>query len=158
MISEVKAVYDVTRLFDGVIDNAGMPYIEHCQIVALRAKNMAKSLNLPDYKVQEIYLAGLYHDVIEDLGYTKEDIEYMTDSKTVAEMVETLTKKPTEEYNDYLNRILEDRYCSIVKWSDAYHNSEVSRFPTMKERKKRLNRCIDYFKNSIVLFDRINRE
>lgn len=158
MISEVKAVHDVTKLFNGVVDNAGVPYIEHCQIVALRAKKMAKSLGLPDYKVQEIYLAGLYHDVIEDLGFSKEDIKQMTDSKTVAEMVECLTKRKDEEYNDYLNRILKDRYCSIVKWSDAYHNSEVSRFSSMKERKKRLNRCIDYFKNSVVLFDRINRE
>lgn len=71
MISEVKAVHDVTKLFNGVVDNAGVPYIEHCQIVALRAKKMAKSLGLPDYKVQEIYLTGLYHDVIEDLGFPK---------------------------------------------------------------------------------------
>lgn len=56
---------------------------------------MAKSLGLPDYKVQEIYLTGLYHDVIEDLGFSKEDIEQMTDSKTVAEMVECLTKRNT---------------------------------------------------------------
>lgn len=158
MISEVKAVYEVSKLFEGITDNANAPYIEHCQIVALRAKSMAKSLNLPEYKVQEIYLAGLYHDVIEDLNYTKEDIEQMTGSKTVANMVERLTHKPDTSYDDYFNKILEDRYCSIVKWADACHNSEVSRFSTMKERKKRLNRCIDYFKHSVVLFDRINHE
>lgn len=157
MISEVKAVYDVTRLFDGVIDNAGMPYAEHCQIVALRAKNMAKSLNLPDYKVQEIYLVGLYHDVIEDLDYSKEDIEQMTGSKNVAEMVYVLTRKKGIDYDEYFDGVLNDKYCSIVKWADACHNSEVSRFSTMEERKKHLNKCIEYFKKSVILYNRINQ-
>lgn len=158
MISEVKAVYEVSKMFEGIVDKAGAPYIEHCKLVALRAKSMAKSLNLPEYKVQEIYLAGLYHDVIEDLGYTKEDIEQMTKSKNVADMVYVLTRKEGVSYEDYFNSVLTDKYCSIVKWADACHNSEVSRFATMKERKKRLNRCIEYFKNSVILFDRINRE
>lgn len=91
-----------------------------------------------DIEEDEILVASLLHDVIEDTPITYEDIEKEFGSK-VATIVNILTRPRDEEYAEYIFSIVEDSGpynfpAAMIKLADLIHNS--SNFPVDKRNNK----------------------
>jgi (p)ppGpp synthase/HD superfamily hydrolase len=67
------------------------------------ALDVAQALG-PDATVPELSTAVL-HDVLEDTDWTMEDLAEMGVEPMVREAVETLTRRPDEEHDDFVARI-----------------------------------------------------
>lgn len=116
------------------VDKAGAPYIDH----PLRVMN---SLNSYTEKI-----VGVLHDSIEDSELTLEDLENAGFPDEVLEAIEAITKRPQEDYQIYLNRVmgnailLRRRYANAlrVKIADMLDNMDIKRIaePTEKDGKR----------------------
>ncbi|MCW6682250.1 GTP pyrophosphokinase [Aerococcaceae bacterium NML160702] len=101
------------------IDKAGQEYILHpIHVASLVDTTEAKAV-------------ALLHDVIEDSNYTagallREGLPY-----EVVEAVEVLTKKSSESYDEYLNKLKDNELARVVKIADLTHNSDLTRLPNI---------------------------
>ena len=114
-----------TKLHEGQLDRAGMPYITHPERVASR-------LETPEAQV-----VGWLHDTIEDTELTLPEIEARFGPMTAA-AVDAISKREGEAWEDYLDRVLANPMARLVKISDLIDNSNLSRLPrvTMKDAKR----------------------
>ena len=75
---------------------------------------------------QHVVAAAYLHDVIEDCSVTKDELEAEGFSILTAEIVEVVSRKPGENYLDYITRILDSGSISVgaiaVKLADLRHN------------------------------------
>ena len=124
---ETKAIELINILFEGKLDKGRKPYINHL----LYIKNNVESL---DQK-----LIALLHDTLEIGNIKKEDLESIGFPKNVIDSVEILTrkKKPKEDYNDYIERIISSGNIDAleVKLIDLKHNMDISNIekPNIKD-------------------------
>lgn len=121
-----KAIIIATVAHENQVDKAGEPYIFHPLRVML-------SLKSEDEKI-----CGVLHDVIEDTNIT---IEYLIEqgfSNEIIQALEALTKKENENYDDFINRVLENKLACYVKLADLNDNMNLSRIknPTEKDFKR----------------------
>lgn len=110
------------------VDKAGAPYILHPIAVAARFRYCKNK-----------YIAAILHDVVEDTCVTLEDLKEEGFSYEVIRMVDLLTKRDGESYNDFINRIIDDdKYGAIeIKISDIDDNmSRLENLP--QETQERL--------------------
>jgi GTP diphosphokinase / guanosine-3',5'-bis(diphosphate) 3'-diphosphatase len=77
-------------------DGTGELYLTH-------ALDVAQALG-PDATVPELCVAVL-HDVVEDTDWTQDDLVASGIDTTVLEAVETLTRRPQEEDEEFVTRI-----------------------------------------------------
>jgi len=101
----------------GQADKIGVPYIEHVRAVA------AGLVPFGD----ELVMAGLLHDVIEDTDWTAEKLLVAGVPARVVEIVEAVTNQPGVPYEEKILRITKDRAATLVKISDNAHNSRPDR-------------------------------
>jgi (p)ppGpp synthase/HD superfamily hydrolase len=93
----VHAVYIAALAFDDHRrDDTGGLYLTH-------SLDVAQALGA-DATVPELSTAVL-HDVLEDTDWTKDDLAESGVDATVLEAVETLTRRPDEEHEDFVARI-----------------------------------------------------
>ena len=122
-----------TRMHEGQLDKAGLPYITHPERVAAR-------LTTPEAQV-----VGWLHDTVEDTALTLEEIEVQFGSET-AEAVDAVSRRDGEKWGDYLERVAANPMARQVKISDLIDNSNLQRIPqvTMKDvdRQKRYNKAL----------------
>lgn len=97
----VDAVTAAARAFeDRRRDRTGELYLTH-------ALSVAQALG-PTATVTELSTAVL-HDVIEDTDWTRGDLEAAGIEATVLDVVETLTRRPDEEDDEFVARICATR-------------------------------------------------
>lgn len=122
-----------TRMHEGQVDKAGLPYITHPQRVASRLAN-------PEAKV-----VGWLHDTVEDTALTLMEIEAQFGPETAA-AVDAISRRVGEDWDDYLERVRANRVARQVKISDLIDNSNLGRIPhiTLRdvERQARYNRAL----------------
>lgn len=116
-----------TKAHEGQQREDGKPYITHpCAVSKLV------------YSYKQKAVAWL-HDVLEDCSFvTKDDLLQAGVPADVVECVELLTKKPNENYTEYLERVGRDEDATQVKIADVLHNlSDTRAFGsrTFKERR-----------------------
>jgi len=99
------------------VDKGGQPYINH----PLRV--MAKMETL-----QEKIVAVL-HDVVEDSDLTLEDLLVQGFPADIVDSIAALTKIAGEEYETYLQRVMENAIALRVKIADMTDNLDISRIP-----------------------------
>jgi len=122
-----KAAMLVRILFKDKYDKGNLPYIDHLLTVS-------SSVSTEKQKV-----AALLHDVIEDINVPEEELIEIGFSKEVVDIVVILTRKskPKEDYNDYIERIInsEIKDALEIKLADLKHNMDISRIknPTVKD-------------------------
>jgi (p)ppGpp synthase/HD superfamily hydrolase len=93
----VHSVYVAALAFqDHRRDDPDELYLTH-------ALDVAQALG-PDATASELMTAVL-HDVLEDTDWTKDDLAESGVEVTVLEAVETLTRRPDEEHEDFVARI-----------------------------------------------------
>lgn len=109
----------------GQRDKAGRPYIDHCRRVAARfPAGPAKAI-------------AWLHDVVEDCpGFTLEKLAALGVPERVIEAVDALTKRPDEDYDDYLRRVIEDDDAHRVKIMDLIDNMDASRLAEVTDQDK----------------------
>ena len=105
----------------GQVDKGGQPYILHPLRVMLRMES----------EVERV--VGILHDVVEDTWYTKEDLRSRGYPTEVLEPLDCLTKRPGEEYEDFIKRIEPNPLARRVKLMDIEDNMDVRRLSTMTE-------------------------
>jgi len=92
---------------------------------------------------------AVLHDVIEDTNITAEDLLAQGIPKRVVELVEILTRRPKENYDVYVNRVIKDPTAMQIKVADMDHNLKTATNP--KTRKK-------YENTYILLLEKIEEE
>ena len=128
-----EAISICANIFSNTTDKGGRPYFEHCHFVA--------EAGLDD----EEKAAGYLHDVEEDTDITSADLRESGMSERVIHIVETLTKRDSETYKEYIKRVASDPDpgCVRLKKRDLEHNTMVSRLKNLS--KKNLDKLEDYF-------------
>jgi (p)ppGpp synthase/HD superfamily hydrolase len=101
----------------GQVDKAGNPYVDHVRAVAALLTEHG-----PD-----AVMAGLLHDVVEDTHITLDDLRELGYPERVVSAVDSVTRRPGEEYMDMVRRAAADPLGRLVKLADNAHNSDEER-------------------------------
>lgn len=100
----------------GQTDKAGKPYIEHPRRVAARCETAAEKA------------VALLHDTMEDCGMTADRLRELGFDEVIIEAVQSVTKKPHEDYFDFVRRAGTNRIGRVVKMHDLEDNMDMMRF------------------------------
>ena len=114
----LKLAYSIAcRVHTGQYDKGGQEYIRHPIAVA----NLLESDN-------EKIVAYL-HDVVEDADTTLENLQEFGFEPDIIDAIDCITKRKSESYNNYLERVRGNKLATRVKIADLTHNSDISRIP-----------------------------
>ncbi len=89
----------------------GRPYIEHVEAVVRQ---------LPDDS--DTRVVGWLHDVLEDTGMSRQDLEKSGIPDRLINEIQLLTKKREEQYPEYIDRIKASALATQVKKADIIAN------------------------------------
>ena len=104
----------------GQVDKGGQPYILHPLRVMLRLESD------PDR------IVGVLHDVVEDnKEYPISRLESLGYSKEILEALDCVTRRPEENYDDFVGRIKLNRMATRVKLADLEDNMDIRRLANM---------------------------
>ena len=124
----------------GQVDKVGQPYILHLLRVMLRLEGEAAQV------------VGVLHDLVEDTGYTLDDLRGLGYSEEVVQAVDCLTHRPDESYEQFIERASANRLARRVKRADLEDNMDVRRLPAVSEKDaERLSRYIAAWRHMQVL-------
>lgn len=110
----------------GQVDKIGVPYIEHPRAVAAGLVPFGNDL----------VMAGLLHDVLEDTTMTAADLLAAGVPPTVVGIVRELTHDPARSYEMTIRRIARNRDACLVKIADNAHNSRADRAAKLPAAKR----------------------
>lgn len=117
----MMTIEDALRLaveaHDGQKDLDGKPVIMHPMAVGLAGRN------------REEIIAGLLHDVVEDTGFTFEDLLERGVDEPIVEALRLLTHTKDMPYEDYVKCIAQsgNDIAIHVKYNDLCHNLKRGR-------------------------------
>jgi (p)ppGpp synthase/HD superfamily hydrolase len=116
------AIALAARAHQGQVDKGGAPYILHPLRVMLRVST------------NEERMAAVLHDVVEDCGWTLEQLASEGFPPEVIDAVDALTKRPGEEYEAFVLRAGANAIARKVKLADLADNSDPQRIAVFTER------------------------
>lgn len=121
-----KAIEIANRAHTGQIDKGGEPYILHPLRVMMTRDN------------ENERICAVLHDVIEDSDITFDDLREAGFSEEIIEVLDCITKRPGENYDDFISRVLGNETACKVKLADLWDNMNLSRIknPDEKDRKR----------------------
>ena len=100
------------------IDKGGQPYILHPLRLMLAVNS------------EPARIVALLHDVIEDNPtFTLEKLRLAGYPQDVLDALDCLTKRPSEHYSDFIDRIKPNVLARKVKLADLRDNMDVTRLP-----------------------------
>ena len=108
-----KAIEFVVKKHEGQYRRGGLPYCTHPIAVA----EMLEA----DGEAEEVVLAGLFHDLLEDTDATELEILQLG-GEEVLRAVKLLTKQKGYTMSEYMQGILENPIAKAVKIADRTHN------------------------------------
>ena len=141
-----RALLLVSDLFKDKRDKAGDPYINHLIRVSVKLDT------------DELKIAGLLHDVLEDTDVNKEMLSELGFSKRIIEIVSGVTNIKGLDYNSKIKKIIDSGDIDVIKlkYSDMSDNADkdrLSRLPAITR-----NRLIKKYKNNLILLERVLEE
>lgn len=106
--------------------------------------DILKKDNDEDY----INCVGWLHDILEDTEVSEQDLLKIFPHEIVDAVV-SITKRDSEDYNDYLGRVISNEIARIVKIADLKNNTDLRRLnrrPTARDytRLKKYKNAIKY--------------
>lgn len=138
----------VEKLFDGMTDKEGEPYINHL----LRVSNKLTNKNTK--------IAGLLHDVVEDIeDFTFDDLRYFNFNEEIITLVSIVTNpKELSSYHDKITKIIETNNIEAIKlkYSDMTDNYDMNRLNKLDEKTK--NKLINKYKDEVIRLEKILKE
>jgi (p)ppGpp synthase/HD superfamily hydrolase len=130
-----KAIHIAATAHEGQKDKAGQPYILHPLRVMFSRRNETERI------------CAVLHDVIEDTDVSLDDLRNSGFSQEVLDALEALTKRNGENYEDFIDRVIENKTACHVKLADLADNMDLSRIsnPTEEdhERTKKYRKAAD---------------
>ena len=120
-------------------DKSGMPYVFH-------PFHLAEQMD-----TEESVIVALLHDVVEDTGYTLDDLREMGFGDAVIDALTLMTHDPQVPYMDYVQAIKTNPLATKVKLADLQHNSDLGRLTHIDQ--KALDRVEKYRKAIVLLKD-----
>lgn len=119
----------------GQTDKAGAPYILHVLRVMLRCET------------NEERMAAVMHDMVEDCGWTLDQLRAEGFPEPVVEGVDAVTRRDGETYEDFVLRAKLHPIGRRVKLADLADNSDLSRLaevtPRDQARLEKYRRAMD---------------
>lgn len=114
----------------GQVEKAGQPYCLHLLRVMFRLES------------EHERIAGVLHDLVEDTPYTLDDLREMGYPEPVIEVLDCVTRRDGEGYEEFIERIKPNPLARRVKVADLEDNMDLRRLPELSERDvARMNRC-----------------
>lgn len=126
------------KAHEGQLRKSGDPYFDHCIEVAKILADLRMDINT--------VTAGLLHDVVEDTGYTIEDVAQRF-GDDVALLIDGVTKlgdikfksrqeKQADNFRKMLLSVAEDIRVIIIKFADRLHNMRTLDYlPPVRQRR-----------------------
>jgi (p)ppGpp synthase/HD superfamily hydrolase len=148
-----KAIELAVHAHDGQMDDDGMPHIVHCMEVMLKVKTELEAKYdialkaLKTYTEEELLIAAILHDTVEDSSIPLKHIE-VAFGANVAHIVDCLTRRglgkgeTKEFYRDFIYRADADSGASLIKWCDLCHN--MSRTHKISPKKAKWREKLEY--------------
>jgi (p)ppGpp synthase/HD superfamily hydrolase len=124
----IVAIEIVEKEFKGKVDKGGNPYINHLWRVMERVKDFTI------YPKEKEETVALLHDLMEDIPEWNEDRLRKTFPTDVVDALVCLTKKSSESYDDYIERVLTNKMATIVKRADLEDNMDITRLNELTEK------------------------
>ena len=124
----LRAYKIACQLHAGQTDKAGRPYIEHLTRVMLRVQMDGGD------RFQQI--AALLHDSIEDEKTTADELLALGVPSEAVVLVQALTKRDEQSYEDYLRGLIGRYRVVTVKMADLDDNSDPERLELLPERQR----------------------
>lgn len=126
-----KAISIATKTHLGQKDKAGQPYILH----------LLRVMNAGETEIERI--CGILHDLVEDTDWTFSDLRSEGFSEEVIEVLDCITKREDESYEDFINRISKNYIAVRVKLNGLKDNMDITRLPQLESKDlERLNKYI----------------
>lgn len=127
-----RAIEIAVTAHKGVVDKYGAPYIGH----VMRVMNMGRN--------DEERICGVLHDVVEDTSWTFEQLAAEGLNAGILEALRCVTKlSDNEDYEQFTDRILQNRLACLVKLNDLADNMDITRIPQVTEKDvSRLNKYL----------------
>ena len=117
-------------------DKGGCAYIHHC----LKVMNWFSNF--------EERIVALLHDVVEDSKWTLEKLKEEGFSNKIIDAIDSVTRRKSEDYFDFINRAKKNEIGLRVKLADLAHNSMIKRIPNPSkedfERIKKYKKASDF--------------
>ncbi len=117
-----KAILIATTTHQGQTDKAGAPYILHPLRVMFNCKT------------EDERICAVLHDVIEDTAVTFESLIVEGFKEEIIAALDALTKRKNETYDDFINRIQQNKLACHVKLADLSDNMNLSRISNPTEQ------------------------
>jgi (p)ppGpp synthase/HD superfamily hydrolase len=128
-----KAILIAVQAHQGQQDKAGEPYILHPLRVMLRMGSETEMI------------AAVLHDIVEDTDWAPADLRKKGFSDEVLKVVDCLTRREKENYEEFIERVKLNASARKVKLADLEDNMDIKRIskPTEKdwERLKKYHRA-----------------
>ena len=131
-----RAIEIATEAHKGQYDKAGNDYIGH----PFRVMEMGKT--------EDEKIVGVLHDVVEDAGWTFEQLAAEGFSKEVIAALKCVTKtSENENYDDFIDRVKKNPLAVAVKINDLTDNMDIRRLPYLSDKDvKRLKKYLKAYK------------
>ncbi|REL26622.1 HD domain-containing protein [Thalassotalea euphylliae] len=117
-----KAIAIATQAHAEQKDKSGMPYILHPLRVMLKFKN------------EDEMAIAVMHDVVEDSDVTVEELRIKGFSNLVIDAIDCLTKRPGENYEHFIHRIMGNELATKVKIEDIKDNLNITRLKSLNNK------------------------
>ncbi|MFK0142523.1 HD domain-containing protein [Streptomyces murinus] len=123
-VDDVRALAELAHA--GQVDKIGTAYFTHVQAVADGLAPFG----------DDLVMAGLLHDVVEDTDWTAERLLAARVPARVVAIVEAVTNQDGVPYEDKIRRITRDPLATLVKIADNAHNSRPDRAAQLPPAKR----------------------
>lgn len=131
-----KAIQIAGAAHENQVDKANAPYILHPIRLMLKFSSV------------EEQIVAVLHDVIEDSDITLDDLRKKNFSNDVLTAIELLTKKPGQDYQNYLEKISENNLARKIKIEDIKDNLNLTRLTSVSaqdlERAKKYHAALQF--------------
>ena len=118
-----QAISIASLAHEGQLDKGGEPYILHPLRVMMKLKD------------NNLRIIAILHDVIEDCGLTLDNLvsKYGVPFE-LARIVDILSRKEGESYDEYIERISKNYKALKVKLADLEDNMDLSRIKNLTQK------------------------
>ena len=117
-----KAILIAVNAHKGQVDKGGNPYILHPLRLMFSRKDETEKI------------CAVLHDVIEDTDVTLDYLREQGFSKEVLSALDALTRRNDENYEQFIDRIIENKIACNVKLADLNDNMDISRIKNLTEK------------------------
>jgi (p)ppGpp synthase/HD superfamily hydrolase len=117
-----EAIALAAQAHRGQVDKAGQPYVLHLLRVMFRVET------------EQERIVAVLHDLVEDTGYTFDDLRALGYPAEIVEALDCVTRRPEESYEQFVDRAAVNPIARRVKLADLEDNMDIRRYTSLTER------------------------